>query len=86
MTAALAAFSSLALAAVTAMTATTIRLIAPPPSSRRVDCHIVADPVAFLMVAYARQSQWEAIAKGKLLAWGRRPWAALRLTSYVRNP
>ena len=57
-----------------------------PASSRRVDCHIVADPVAFLMVAYARQSQWEAIAKGKLLAWGRKPWLGPRLRSLMRNP
>lgn len=57
-----------------------------PPSSRRVDCHIVADPVAFLMVAYARKSQWEAIAKGKLLAWGRKPWLGPRLRSLMRNP
>src|SRR5437588_3060253 len=44
------------------------------PSPRTVDCHISADPVAFLMVAWARQSQWTAIATGKLLAWGRKPW------------
>lgn len=57
-----------------------------PPSSRRVDCHISADAVAFLLVAYARQSQWEAIAKGKLVAWGRKPWLGPRLRSLMRNP
>lgn len=57
-----------------------------PPSSRRVDCHIWADPVAFLLVAYQRQSQWEAIAKGKLLAWGRKPWLGPRFRALMRNP
>jgi hypothetical protein len=56
------------------------------PSSRRVDCHISADPVAFLMVIWNRQSQWPAIAKGKLIAWGRKPWLGPRFRSLIRNP
>lgn len=56
------------------------------PSSRTVDCHISADPVAFLLVVMARQSQWTAIAKGKLLAWGRKPWLGPQLRALVRNP
>jgi hypothetical protein len=56
------------------------------PSSRRVDCHISADPVAFLMVIWNRRSQWTAIAKGKLMAWGRKPWLGPRLRSLIRNP
>ncbi|MGH3886727.1 MAG: SCP2 sterol-binding domain-containing protein [Pseudonocardiaceae bacterium] len=56
------------------------------PSSRRVDCHISADPVAFLMLAWGRQSQWPAIAKGKLIAWGRRPWLGPQLRGLIRNP
>ncbi|MGH3766923.1 MAG: SCP2 sterol-binding domain-containing protein [Pseudonocardiaceae bacterium] len=56
------------------------------PSSRKVDCHISADPVALLLVFWARQSQWPAIAKGKLMAWGRKPWLGLQLRSFLRNP
>ncbi|MGH3978321.1 MAG: SCP2 sterol-binding domain-containing protein [Pseudonocardiaceae bacterium] len=56
------------------------------PSSRRVDCHISADPVAFLMVVWGRQNQWKAIAKGQLLAWGRKPWLGPRLRAFMRNP
>ncbi len=41
------------------------------PSARRVDCHLSADPVAFLLVFWHRKSQWTAIAKGQLMAWGR---------------
>jgi hypothetical protein len=57
-----------------------------PPSSGRVDCHISADAAAFLLVAWARQSQWEAIAKGKITAWGRKPWLGPKFRSLLRNP
>ena len=57
-----------------------------PPSSERVDCHISADPAALLMVAWGRKSQWEAIAKGQLVAWGRKPWLGPRLRKLLRNP
>jgi hypothetical protein len=53
---------------------------------RRIDCHISADPAALLLVAWARQSQWAAIARGQLVAWGRRPWLGPRLRALMRNP
>ena len=53
---------------------------------RRPAVTVSADPVAFLLVAYGRASQWSAIARGRLLAWGRRPWLALRLTRYLVTP
>ena len=56
------------------------------PASRPVDCHISADPAAFVMVFWARQSQWHAIAKGKLMAWGRKPWLGPRFRPLLRNP
>ena len=40
-----------------------------------------ADPVAFLRVFYRRQSQWNAIAKGQMMAWGTRPWNAFTLVN-----
>ena len=43
------------------------------PSARRIDCHISTDPAAFFMVYWDRQSQWNAIAQGQLIAWGRKP-------------
>lgn len=52
----------------------------------RVDCHISADPVALLLVAYGRQSQWGPIARGDLVAWGRRPWLALSFRDLFTNP
>ena len=51
-----------------------------------VDCHLAGDPVAVLLVAYGRWSHWQAIARGRLLAWGRRPWRAFAFTSLLRNP
>jgi hypothetical protein len=55
-------------------------------SARRIDCHISADPAALLLVAWARQSQWVAIARGQMVAWGRKPWLGPKLRSLMRNP
>ena len=51
-----------------------------------VDCHLSVDPAAFLLVAWGRTSQWPAIARGQLLAWGRRPWLGMQMRSWLRNP
>lgn len=56
------------------------------PSSRQVDCHLSAEPAAFLLVAWARISQWRPIARGQLLAWGRRPWLGVQLRGMLRSP
>jgi hypothetical protein len=57
-----------------------------PSPQGPVDCHLSVDPSAFLLVAWGRTSQWPAIARGQLLAWGRKPWLGVRLRSWVRNP
>ena len=51
-----------------------------------MDCHISADPVAFLIVAYGRGSQWPPVLGGKITAWGRKPWRAFGLTRLLMNP
>lgn len=56
------------------------------PVPRRIDCHISADPVAFLMVVWGRRSQWSAIVRGQLLAWGRKPWLGPQFRRLLRNP
>ena len=61
-------------------------LMVEEPSTRPIDCHILADPAAFFMVFWERQSQWNAIAKGQLLAWGRKPWLGLKFRSLMRSP
>jgi uncharacterized protein (TIGR03083 family) len=60
--------------------------VEPVASRAPVDCQISADPAAFLLVAYGRVGQLGPILRGQLIAWGRRPWAALRLNSFIRNP
>jgi hypothetical protein len=44
--------------------------------ARDVDCRVSADPVAVVLVLYGRRSQWGEIARGRLVAFGRRPWLA----------
>lgn len=56
------------------------------PGGAPVDCHILAGPVALLLVLYGRISQWGPIAKGQLLTWGRRPWRALGFNRLFLNP
>jgi uncharacterized protein (TIGR03083 family) len=59
--------------------------IEPEPAGP-VDCHLLVDPAAFLLVAWGRKSQWGPIARGQLLAWGRRPWLGLKLRALMLNP
>lgn len=49
-------------------------------------CYIFAEPVAFLLVAYGRANQWGLMAKGRLVAGGRRPWRALRFKELFFDP
>ncbi|MFF3389727.1 maleylpyruvate isomerase N-terminal domain-containing protein [Streptomyces sp. NPDC002669] len=63
--------------------AMTVTRDAPP---RGYDCRITAAPVAFLLVAFRRTPIWKAIASGRMLAGGRRPWLATRLGELVATP
>lgn len=56
------------------------------PAAPPVDCHLSVDPATFLLVAWGRASQAGGIAKGRLFAWGRRPWLGLKLRGVLRNP
>jgi uncharacterized protein (TIGR03083 family) len=62
------------------------RLQVNPPRPALIDVHISGDPAALLLVFYARESQWKHIATGRMLAWGRKPWLALTLTSHFHKP
>jgi uncharacterized protein (TIGR03083 family) len=56
-----------------------------PPQPGAADCRLTVDPVTFLLVAYGRRSQWPGILRGRLRAWGRRPWLGPRfLRLFVR--
>jgi putative sterol carrier protein len=57
---------------------------AEPP--RRPDCTIMTEPVTFLLIALGRRGATEALARGKVLAWGRKPWLALRFPALFTAP
>lgn len=56
------------------------------PSGRKADVHISADPAAFALVGYGRVSQWGPALKGRMVAWGRKPWLAFRFATLLKNP
>ncbi|MER6124622.1 maleylpyruvate isomerase family mycothiol-dependent enzyme [Streptomyces sp. NPDC001795] len=59
--------------------------VAPAPSARP-DCTILTEPVTFLLMALGRCNPWQAIARGRVLAWGRKPWLAPRFPTLFTAP
>lgn len=51
-----------------------------------VDCHLSADPAAFLLLMYRRQAPLLPALTGKVIVWGRKPWLAFRIQSMVQQP
>jgi uncharacterized protein (TIGR03083 family) len=51
-----------------------VAMSAEPP--RRPDCTIVAEPITFLLLALGRRGSLGAVSRGKIVAWGRKPWLA----------
>ncbi|MEV6056833.1 maleylpyruvate isomerase family mycothiol-dependent enzyme [Streptomyces sp. NPDC052107] len=60
--------------------------VTPGTLRQRADCTILLDPVAFLLIALGRLNPWRAIAQGKVLAWGPRPWLAPRFPTLFTAP
>ncbi len=56
-----------------------------PPSARSVDCRISVDPVTFLLLVFHRMGPLRAMARGGIIAWGRRPWRAARLQTALKT-
>ena len=50
------------------------------------DCRISAHPVAMMLTGFGRVAQWRPVLRGRLIAWGRRPWLGLRLSRVLRSP
>ncbi|MGW8362719.1 maleylpyruvate isomerase family mycothiol-dependent enzyme [Streptomyces wedmorensis] len=59
--------------------------VAPEPPARP-DCRILTEPVTFLLLALGRIDPWPAIARGRALGWGRKPWLAPRFPALFRAP
>jgi hypothetical protein len=55
-------------------------------SPSRPDCTILTEPVTFLLMALGRCNPWGAIARGRVLAWGRKPWLAPRFPTLFTAP
>ena len=51
-----------------------------------VDCHISADPVAFILVAHRRLSRAGRVARGQLLSWGENRAFGANLRSLFTRP
>ncbi|MER7834764.1 maleylpyruvate isomerase family mycothiol-dependent enzyme [Streptomyces sp. NPDC096040] len=61
-----------------------VRVAAGP--LERPDCTILIDPVAFLLIALGRRNPWLAMARGQVLATGRKPWLAPRFPTLFTSP
>jgi len=48
---------------------------------QRADLHVSQEPVAALLVGYGRMSRWRALLSGRIVAWGRKPWLAVRFAN-----
>ncbi|MFF6804000.1 maleylpyruvate isomerase family mycothiol-dependent enzyme [Streptomyces sp. NPDC012616] len=62
----------------------TVEVLPDPPE--RSDCTILTEPVAFLLIALGRLGPWQAMARGAVLAWGRKPWLAPRFPTLFVAP
>jgi len=62
------------------------RVTVEESAGQAVDCRVVADPLTLLLVAYGRMSQGRAITRGRLFAWGRRPWLGPRFPGLFFTP
>ncbi|MEU5055276.1 maleylpyruvate isomerase family mycothiol-dependent enzyme [Streptomyces sp. NPDC056121] len=52
----------------------------------RADCTILIEPVTFLLMALGRRGQWGALAQGRILVRGRKPWLAPRFPALFKAP
>ncbi|MEU8588974.1 maleylpyruvate isomerase family mycothiol-dependent enzyme [Streptomyces sp. NPDC048664] len=57
-----------------------------PRPPHRPDCTLLTEPVTFFLIALGRANPWRAIAAGRVLAWGRKPWLAPRFPGLFTAP
>jgi uncharacterized protein (TIGR03083 family) len=56
------------------------------PHGAQADCYISGEPTALLLLLYGRTGQLRPALTGRVVAWGRRPWFALRFPHLFRSP
>ncbi|MFD4786898.1 maleylpyruvate isomerase family mycothiol-dependent enzyme [Streptomyces sp. NPDC058459] len=61
-----------------------VEVLPGPPE--RSECTILTEPVTFLLIALGRLGPWQAVARGGVLAWGRKPWLAPRFPTLFNAP
>lgn len=59
--------------------------VSPRPEGRP-DCTILIEPVTFLLIALGRCEPWGAVARGRVLTWGRKPWLGPRFPTLFKAP
>ena len=52
----------------------------------RADVRTSVEPVSMLLTSLGREPQWKAAITGKAIAWGRKPWLALRFAQLFNSP
>jgi uncharacterized protein (TIGR03083 family) len=62
------------------------RVWSESPGVGRPDVRLSADPMSYLLVGFGRSGLWPLAARGKLLAWGRKPWVMAQLPRYFQRP
>lgn len=56
------------------------------PARKPFDCRLNADPVEMLLVSYGRKGPVGPALRGKIVAWGRKPWLGLSFAKMIMNP
>lgn len=57
-----------------------------PHAAGKVDARVRFDPTTMMLTIFRRERLARAVATGKLLAFGRRPWAAVSYLRGMRSP
>lgn len=54
-------------------------------SGEPVDCRLSVDPVTYLLLSFNRIKPTIPTLQGKIVAWGRRPWLAVKMASLFKT-
>lgn len=56
------------------------------PTGARADCYVSGEATALLLLLYGRTGPLRPALGGRFVAWGRKPWLAVRLPRLFRSP
>jgi hypothetical protein len=52
---------------------------------QHVDCRLTVDPATYLLLSFNRIGSTIPTLRGKIVAWGRRPWLAVKMASLFKT-